>query len=71
MTKKMQNNMQNSTRNMQNNMLNMTNNMQNNMQNMQKIFKKICKPVWNMQYTDRSIFCILLMSKASFRFEYP
>ena len=40
------------------NMQNMTENMPNNMQNMQKICQKICNPVFNMQNSDRFIFCI-------------
>ncbi len=31
------------------------------MQNTQKMCQKICKPVWNMQNTDRSIFCIFVI----------
>ena len=68
----MYNNMQNNMQNMQKicmkyaeydrkyarNMQNMTENMPNNMQNMQKICQKICNPVFNMQNSDRSIFCI-------------
>ncbi len=30
------------------------------MQNTQEICQKIYKPVWNMQNTDRSIFCIFV-----------
>ncbi len=33
--------------------------MQNVTRNMQKICHKICKPVFNMQSTDRCIFCIV------------
>ncbi len=61
MTKNMQNNLHNITRNIKNNMQNMTSNMQNNMQNMQKNMSKICKTVWNMQNTDRSIFFMFVI----------